>query len=374
MSLSNEDKLRLNVLSAQKVKAVRINESSMVLTALTDRGEARIELRPNSHDDVYLREVREFLSEKYLGMPGGYPRHLERWTRMGVTHNSLDKMLLLGEHEAVVSLAYSEHLNADQAKSAWWAYQSPEIARNLLKSEAVVQSDLGAELAQFLFEFIPFEERPLDVVQSVQLCLQKDLISANQKTALWERAKRKNPYLVGFLLADPAEIPTDEAEHTDYTALRQTLDDELAKGNLYAQHYLHFLSSDGRKWLRLLASTLDKPTEPNVVIALFIRLDQYINLPLEPRRGALNIDDAVKQAEKLCIATKSPSDLDDAYRHLTQTQGTQFKAMLVLAQLGDNTLNSVFGGRDATGTVMRKHLEPLTTSIQASIRTLLKDP
>ena len=167
MPLSNEDSLRLNILCSQPVKAIRINDSSMVLTALTDKGEARIELSPNQKEDRYLREVREFLSERFLGMPGGFPRHLGRWTRMGDAHHSVDKMLLLGETEAVVALAYSSKLNAEQAAYAWWACQSPEIARNLLNNQAVVESDLGKELASFLLEFLPFEAKPLDVVHSV---------------------------------------------------------------------------------------------------------------------------------------------------------------------------------------------------------------
>ena len=45
MDLSAEDKLRLNVLLAQKLQAVRIDESKMTVFALTDRGEAKVKLR-----------------------------------------------------------------------------------------------------------------------------------------------------------------------------------------------------------------------------------------------------------------------------------------------------------------------------------------
>ena len=104
MPLVSEDKLRLNVLCAQTIKAIRIHESSLTLYAITDKGEAKITLagNGNSHGntDTYLREVREFLSEYFLDMPGGYPMHLKRWTRMGFATNTLAKMLLLGEPEA----------------------------------------------------------------------------------------------------------------------------------------------------------------------------------------------------------------------------------------------------------------------------------
>jgi hypothetical protein len=42
MDLSAEDNLRLNVLLAQNLHAVRIDESKMVVLALTDKGEAKV--------------------------------------------------------------------------------------------------------------------------------------------------------------------------------------------------------------------------------------------------------------------------------------------------------------------------------------------
>jgi len=371
MPLSNEDSLRLNVLCAQAVKAIRINESSMLLTALTDKGEARIELNPNERHEAYLRKVRTFLSEKYLGMPGGYPRHLGRWTRMGDSRNSLDKMLVLGEPEAIIALAYSSPISPELAGYAWWAYQSPEIARNLLKSSAVAKSPLGVELASFLLEFLPFEEQALDIVDSIRQCLQGELISDKHKTALWERAKRKNPYFAGFLLAGPQSIPYTETEHHDFTAASSKLGEELSTSNPFAQTYLHFLSSDGQKWLKSLRLALKKPGDPDVVIALFIAIDQYVDLGIGEHRGVRQIQQALESTNTLCSSEDAPAQLRKVHDKLDEQQRARFKALLVLAQLGENTLNKIFGGRDATGTVMRKHLQPLTTQINKTINTLL---
>jgi len=322
MPLSNEDSLRLNVLCAQAVKAIRINESSMLLTALTDKGEARIELNPNERHEAYLRKVRTFLSEKYLGMPGGYPRHLGRWTRMGDSRNSLDKMLVLGEPEAIIALAYSSPISPELAGYAWWAYQS-------------------------------------------------ELISDKHKTALWERAKRKNPYFAGFLLAGPQSIPYTETEHHDFTAASSKLGEELSTSNPFAQTYLHFLSSDGQKWLKSLRLALKKPGDPDVVIALFIAIDQYVDLGIGEHRGVRQIQQALESTNTLCSSEDAPAQLRKVHDKLDAQQRARFKALLVLAQLGENTLNKIFGGRDATGTVMRKHLQPLTTQINKTINTLL---
>ena len=62
MDLSSEDALRIHVLLASPIQAVRIDESSMTLYALSDKGEARVRLNPNCRDETYLRRVREALS------------------------------------------------------------------------------------------------------------------------------------------------------------------------------------------------------------------------------------------------------------------------------------------------------------------------
>jgi len=372
MPLSNEDKLRLNVLSAQPVKAIRINESRLLLTALTDKGEARINLCPNERHEAYLREVRSFLSETYLGMPGGYPRHLGRWTRLGDNQNSMDKMLLLGEPDAIVALARCSDISAEHAAYAWWALQSSEIARSLLKSSNVVNSPLGPELAQFLLEFLPFEEQAMDVVDGVALCLQGELISEQNKRALWERAKRKNSYYVGFMLAGPQSIPSTESAHPEYEAIISSLSDEFSTLNPYAQIYIHLLSSDGQKWLKSLQQALKKPTEPNVVIAIFIAIDQYIDLSIGAHRGVRTIEYALSTTDEICSHENAPEQLRKIQEILCASQLKQFKAVLTLSQLGENTLNDIFGGRDASGTVMRKHLKPLISQINILIDTLLR--
>ena len=73
MELSNEDNLRLNVLLAQDLQAVRIDESRMVVYGLSGQGEARLPLNPTGRDERYLRLVRQLLSTHVLGSPGGYP-------------------------------------------------------------------------------------------------------------------------------------------------------------------------------------------------------------------------------------------------------------------------------------------------------------
>ena len=107
--LSSEDSLRLNVLMmANPVQAVRIDEGAMTLYALTENGEAKVQLHPNCRADQYIGRVKQFLGGHALGSPGGYPVYLQRWTRMGQTSDkNLEALLLLGEPEAVVAVAHA---------------------------------------------------------------------------------------------------------------------------------------------------------------------------------------------------------------------------------------------------------------------------
>ena len=160
LELSSEDSLRLNVLLAQKPQAVRIDESRMTLYALTEKGEASVVLNPDCRDDQYLRRVRELLSMHALGSPGGYPVYITRWTRMGQEREieTLHKLLLLGEPEAVVAVAHAPGLTAELAGLAWWAMPEAENARQLLAQKQVAsqqqegQTGLANELAVFLID------------------------------------------------------------------------------------------------------------------------------------------------------------------------------------------------------------------------------
>jgi hypothetical protein len=165
MELSHEDSLRLNVLVKQDLRAVRIDESSMIVHALTGKGEARVQLNPNCRDDVYLRRIRELLSTHALGSPGGYPVYLKRWTRMGqMREQSLDSLLILGEPEAVIAVAHAAGLTEEVARRAWWIMPTAEVARKMLECANVANSELGRELAEFLIEFLPFEPESSDIV------------------------------------------------------------------------------------------------------------------------------------------------------------------------------------------------------------------
>ena len=155
MNLSNEDNLRLNILLHQELQAVRIDESKMIVYGLTEKGEAKVPLNANCKDEAYIKQVKELISTHVLGSPGGYPIFLRRWTRMGQsrTHESLERLLLLGESEAIVAVVNADEVTNEIARRSWWAMPTAANARCLLRHIDVVEGDMGKELAGFLVEF-----------------------------------------------------------------------------------------------------------------------------------------------------------------------------------------------------------------------------
>ncbi len=370
MQLSNEDNLRLNVLLAQDLKAVRIDESKMIVYALSDKGDAKVQLNPTCKDEKYVRIVKELLSNKIMGSPGGYPVYIKRWTRMGQERReeSLAQLLLLGEQEAVVAVVHAPQLSAEIAGHAWWAFPSADNARRLLEKQEIAQSPLARELADFLLEFLPFEVEHRDMIDSVRLCLQPGLLSGEEIDDLWKRARRKQSLYVGFLHTLPDELPESASAHPAYAEATSLLKDLVEQDNVYARQLLRYLSAPGQMFLNTVKRVFDKAASQDTIVSMFHAFSAYNrDLPL----AAVKQRDLV-EAEQLAVQWIAGHE--DPQLTACAQQASQFlpqiKAMLVLAQMGEATLNPIFGLTDALGSVMRKKLKPLTDPLQQHIQTL----
>lgn len=374
MQLSNEDNLRINVLLAQDLHAIRINEATMTIYALTAQGEAKVQLNPTCHDDQYLRWVREIIATKVTGSPAGYPIFIKRWTRMGHTHNNLEHMLLLAEPEAIVAMVHGSSLTHELAQRAWWAHPTEEVGRRLLHYPEVIKGELGKEISHYLLEFLPFEEQPANVVTTIKLCLQDNLITTEQRSKLWRIAKRKNPYFVGFCFSKQ-NLPAEQLAHPRSTAVALATEHLCQQNNRYAVSFCELLTQEGQNWLHTVKQALSKPVDQDVVIALFIAISQQVDMPLPQvqQRGVRDINLAFQNAEHYCEHTNSshPSELVA----LINTLGTEdillLKSALTLAQLGEDTLIPIFAGNDSVGSVMRRRLKPVTVPLLTLISDLM---
>lgn len=376
IELSPEDSLRLNVLLAQELKAVRIDESRMTVYALTEQGEAVVPLNPNRRDDQYLKGVRELLSSHVLGSPGGYPIFLKRWTRMGQTRdNNLDSLLLLGEPEAVVAVVHAAGLTPELARLAWWAMPEAENARRMLGNSRVAASDVGRELARHLVEYLPFETEAKAVQDTVRVVLQPGLVDDAVRQDLWARAARKGGYYVGFLQANPDDLPEPSSPHAEAESVAADLAELCAVDNPYAKALCRALSAQGQAFLKTADAALDKLSDEDGTVALFKVIGDYFGTEfgagMRPANSRCGDSEAALAHAEVCVS--SPGTLAPALVPVLETvpaQRERLVALLTLALAGEDILDSFFAHSDAVGPLMRRKLAPWTEPLRAQMRRL----
>ena len=366
MELSNEDNLRLNVLLRQNLRAVRIDESRMIVHGLTDRGEAKVPLNPTCKEERYLRLVREVFSTHVLGSPGGYPVYIRRWTRMGQARDeeSLENLLLLGEPEAVTAVVHAPELSPEIATNAWWAHPSAENARQLLRKRQIIDSALGKELATYLLEFLPFETEAKAQIDSITLILQPGLIDETTVAKLWKNARRKQSYYIGFMHTRPRNLPETGPAHPLYGGVEASLAG-MAPDDPIAAQLLQALSPQGQQFLRTAEHVINKASNQEAVVELMNAIGNYF-APVRPDLYRYRNMEAIieRTAESdvdtqlAALASRHP-ELEDAAR-----------AMLGLALVDEYVVAEIFGHTDAIGTVMRKRLLPATTPLLGLMRVL----
>lgn len=374
MQLSAEDNLRLNVLLSQELHAVRIDESKMTVFALTAKGEAKVPLNAIGKDEAYIKEIKALFSTHVMGSPGGYPVYLKRWTRMGQARDeSLAQLLLLGEPEAVVAAVHAAGLTDELAARAWWAMPTSENARRMLEKQAVVEGETGKILAEFLLEFLPFEEEQRDMIESVRLVLQPGLISQQEKEKLWSKTKTKKSFYVGFLHAAADDLPIEVDAHTEYETINQQLLPLIEQGNAYAIMLDKVLSPKGQAFIKTIEDALKKPGNQDVVVSLLSAVSKYFETIVPEQFTEHDIESICSEAEALCcgenaqlneVVVALEGTIDNAQKYLC--------AMTVLACLSVNLVNPIFSRSDAIGTVMRKKIKPVTDPVLEQLHLLRK--
>ena len=373
MQLSQEDNLRINVLLNQPLHAIRIDEGKMVVYGLTEKGEAKIQLNPNCKDEQYVRRVKELISSHVLGSPGGYPVFLKRWTRMGQARSeSLESLLKLGEPEAVVAVVGASGITDEIARRAWWAMPNADNARRMLARTEVAQGSMGKVLADFLIEFLPFEEEPRNMIESVRLVLQPGLVDEQTRDDLWKKGQRKNAYLVGFILSIPNDLPETATAHPQLLHWQEQLAQLSSQENSLASLLLHVLSEQGQAYLKTVAAVLKKPANQDVVVALFENFEEYF-MQMRPhhekRRDIAQVLADAQQFSKAIQTCIFHSQLEQLYASIPEAQ-SMIESLFVLSCCGEQLVAPVFARTDAVGSVMRRKLEPIISPLSQHIDRL----
>jgi hypothetical protein len=371
--LTSEDNLRLNVLLANQIQAIRIDEAKMVVYGLSAKGDAKVQLHPNCRDEIYLRYVRELISGQILGSPGGYPTYLKRWNRMGQAKaDNLAQLLLLGEPEAVVAVVHAPGLTPELARRAWWALPNSDNARNLLTHSQIAHSEFGQILAHYLVEYLPFEEEAYLIIESIRLVLQPNLIDEVTRQALWNKGRSKNTYLVGFLWAQPDNLPNSVAARADTPQIKATLAPLVAKENQLAIQLVKVTSSPGQSFLATSEQVLRKPVNQEVVNILFEVIANYFaSIRPQSYDDEMNILSLVERAHYCCDTCLDTTSVEQREILVLMPELREtIKAMLILSGLGYSVLRPIFSQTTAIGSLMRKKLAPVIEPILEQLAIL----
>lgn len=366
MELCAEDTLKLNVLLANS-RAIRINERTMCVHGMTDGDDAKVELNPNCAPEKYLRLVREMLSTNALGSPRGYPVYLRRWTRMGDMQNTrLEPLLMLAEDEAVIAVARAAGLTDDLAARIWWALPTAEVARYMLEHACVVHGAMGPTLADYLMEYLPFEEVPGTLIETVRLILQPGLISEAKRHEIWQRGARKNHYYVGFLQAIPDELPDPQPAREDHHSVKNAL--QMLGDDPVATQLIRVLSACGQTFLSTCECVLRKPVDQDVVVELLTAIHAYFGQLRTDDREFTNIPELERYID--CVIQAHDPRCAPVLQRLPKIEA-ELKAMLLLAHSGEPLIRPIFARTDAIGSLMRKKIAPVANAVLAATARLL---
>lgn len=346
--LSPEDSFRLQVLLAQDLKAIRIDEATLTLHALTDKGEASIPLSPNCREDKYLRQVRELLSGHALGSPGGYPVFLTRWTRHGqMAGVNLGKLLLTGEPEAVVAVVHSPGLTDELARHAWWTLPTIENARLMLSREAVAQGPMGRVLADFLVEHLPFlQDDHLGIIDTVAVLIHSKAVTPAGLDTMWKFGRRSNTHFVAFLEMASGQLPLPLAAHAQHGAVCAAMANEIAAGHPAAAMLERALSGQGQTFLDAAGNILERPETQEVVSRTLNAIGRYLS-------DGIDWDQPEQSRCDTCQAFSPKLD-----------------AVVRLARCNDSLVQPIFARSTAIGSLMRRKIEPVTAPLLQDIAAL----
>lgn len=363
LELSSEDLLRLNVLLANAT-AIRIDEHHMVVYGLGEDRDYEVHLNALGNEQAYLSKVRELLSTAMFGSPRRYPKYLHRWAGMGQINSvPVDKLLMLGEPEVMLAVAHNSSLTGTQAQRAWWAYPGPELGRCLLAKAASLPDDFARELVAYLLEYLPFETRTLDIMDTVSLVLASGLADAQTCAGIWHRGLRKKAYRIGFLLGDVDKVPERQSPRQDLAPLAPVLA-QLALDHPLAALAYRVLDVGGQTFVAVALDCLPKCADQDEVNALLDALHRFFAIP-----GLTESSLETPEAVNAMVAQHLDRAGAPIITQLPTLAGT-VPALLAMTQVSADLTIPFFSKSDAAGSVMRKQLQALTEYLQQQLQVL----
>jgi hypothetical protein len=194
------------------------------------------------------------------------------------------------------------------------------------------------------------------VIATIRLILQPRLIDPEARDRIFRLGTHRNVYHIGFLEALPDELPdrlSARADHADYRARLAAL---AAEGNAPAALLAKLLDSPGQTFLTVSETQLQHPVDKYTVAKLMDIVGNYFRPALGAQKPAREIGAAIAATEKLMNATDGePTALLQAVPELRE----EIAAMLTLAHTGEALVTPIIAASTASGTLLRRKLEPV---------------
>jgi hypothetical protein len=215
---------------------------------------------------------------------------------------------------------------------------------------------MGKELADYLAEHLPFESDPMLVIATIRLILQPGLIEPEARDRIFRLGTHRNVYHIGFLEALPDELPDPLPARPDHADYRDRLAALAAEGNAPAALLAKLLDSPGQTFLAVSETQLQHPVDKYTVAKLMDIIGNYFRPALGAQKPAREIGAVIAGTEKLMAATDGePAVLLQAVPELRD----EIAAMLTLAHTGEALVTPIIAASTASGTLLRRKLEPV---------------
>jgi hypothetical protein len=185
--------------------------------------------------------------------------------------------------------------------------------------------------------------------------LQPGLVNAAVQQRLWDKGATQGSYRIGFLLAGAETLPPREAARADFVVVGESLSHLDALGNRLAALLQRVLSASGQDFLACCQQALQRLSDQDTVVALLGAQSGYfrhVRLRAEPCPdvGTILADAdaaATQEAEARALLALLP-----ALR-------PEVAAAYALARLDEAIVTPLFAHSSASGSLMRRKIEPL---------------
>jgi hypothetical protein len=194
---------------------------------------------------------------------------------------------------------------------------------------------MGRILADFLIDHLPFEAEPMEAMNTVRAILAAGLLEEAALLLLWQKARRRPYYLVGFIESMPDALPGDEPARELPAALAGQ------EGNPWVAMLARCYSPSGQAWLKAMELALDKAPAHEAVYLLLDLIGGYFG----SLRGAPGRDT------------------------LAGTE-REMEAMAILSGVSNNDAEDILVRTTAVGALLRRKIDPLVAPLLGHLRIL----